>query len=290
MAERFARERVRHELLRRRLTVLRTERPAPGFVRVTFGGADLAGFASPGPADHVKVFFPVAGSAGADGAERVSRDYTPLAFRAAGPGGLGSGAGSGSGSASGGPELDVDFYLHGVPAAGAIDVPADAMGGPAAAWAAAGQPGDEIEIGGPRGSALPPVDADELILVADESALPSVARWLEALPDVPVTGLFAVADPAVAAYLEAHAAAHRAFRWFSGQDRDAALEAELRGMPIGAGTFCFLAGEATALIPLRRYLRRELALPKAQVDVHGYWKRGTAGHDHHAPVDPSDDD
>ncbi|MBN9613092.1 MAG: SIP domain-containing protein, partial [Actinobacteria bacterium] len=52
----------------------------------------------------------------------------------------------------------------------------------------------------------------------------------------------------------------------------------------------FLAGEATALIPLRRHLRRERELPKAQVDVHGYWKRGTAGHDHHAPVDPSDDD
>lgn len=281
MTERFARERVRHELLRRRLTVLRTERPSPRFVRVTLGGADLAGFASFGPADHVKVFVPVRvpapGSASA-GDERVSRDYTPLTFRAATP--------TDDVSGHGGPQLDIDFYLHEAPADGS----ARTALGPAAAWAAQARAGDEIEIGGPRGSALPPRDADELILVADESALPSIARWLEALPDVPVTGLFTVTDPAVAAYLEAKAAPHREFRWFSGRDRDAALEAALRGLPIAEGTFCFLAGEATALIPLRRYLRRELGLPKAQVDVHGYWKRGVAGHDHHAPVDPGDTD
>jgi len=272
MTERFARERVRHELLRRRLTVQRTERPAPHFVRVTLGGAELAGFASLGPADHVKVFFPVPGASDAD--ERVSRDYTPLAFRTAEAGG------------SGDPELDIDFYLHGDPAGG----PAAAGGGPAAAWAASAQPGDEIEIGGPRGSALPPRDAERLVLVADESALPSIVRWLEALPELPAIGLFSVQDPASAAYLEQQAAPHREFRWFSGPNRDVELEAAVRELPIGEGTFCFLAGEATALIPLRRHLRRERELPKAQVDVHGYWKRGTAGHDHHAPVDPSDDD
>lgn len=62
----------------------------------------------------------------------------------------------------------------------------------------------------------------------------------------------------------------------------------LRGTEPGAGTFFFLAGEATSLIPLRRYLRRELGLPKEQVEVHGYWKRGVVALDHHAPLDPND--
>ena len=39
---------------------------------------------------------------------------------------------------------------------------------------------------------------------------------------------------------------------------------------------------------LRRYLRRELALPAAQVALSGYWKRGTVAFDHHAPIDPED--
>lgn len=262
MSERFTRERVRHELRRRSLRVLRTSEAAPGIARITLGGADLSDFAAPGPADHVKLFFP-----SPDGEESVARDYTPRAFRP---------------DAAGGPELDIDFVLHwheGAP------------GGPAAAWAAAAREGDSLEIGGPRGSALPPHDVDAAILVADESALPAAARWLEALgTEVPVVGLFAVEDEATASYLATHAGPGRELHWFTGRDREARLGEALRGMEIGEGTLLFLAGEAAGLIPLRRYLRRELGLPKQQVDVSGYWKRGAAGHDHHAPVDPDDAD
>ena len=55
----------------------------------------------------------------------------------------------------------------------------------------------------------------------------------------------------------------------------------------GAG-FWWLAGESQSLIAPRRYLRRELGLPQDAVDCSGYWKRGAAEHDHHAPVDPGD--
>jgi NADPH-dependent ferric siderophore reductase len=51
-----------------------------------------------------------------------------------------------------------------------------------------------------------------------------------------------------------------------------------------------MAGEATMLAPLRRYLRRELGLPAEQVSASGYWKRGIVNLDHHAPLDPSDPD
>lgn len=52
--------------------------------------------------------------------------------------------------------------------------------------------------------------------------------------------------------------------------------------------FAFVAGEAGALKPIRRWLRRELALPKERLDVDGYWKKGTVNLDHHVPDDEDD--
>lgn len=277
MTERFEWTRVMHELARRRLTVLRSETVAPRMQRVTLGGVELAGFTALAPGDHVKVFFPdpatgeIAAPTIVNGrpqppeyGEVIVRDYTPYEFRP---------------DAEAGPELDIDFVLH-------AD---DAHAGPAAAWAAGVKAGDEVIIAGPRGSLIPP-SVEAAILVADESALPATARWLDALEDTPVTALLSVLDPNTAGYLDSRASESRDLRWFSGEDRDARVEAALRELEIGESTLVFLAGEATSLIPLRRYLRRELGLPKEQVDAHGYWKSGESNLDHHAPLDPSDPD
>lgn len=273
MSERFARERVMHELQRRTLQVRSSAPAAPGMQRITLGGDELAGFATLAPGDHVKVFFPdpvtgeftlpAIGGRGirdTDGPGAVIvRDYTPFAFRPDAPGG---------------PELDIDFYLHG-------------DGGPASAWASRATAGDEIVIAGPRGSKLAPTDVDDAVIVADESALPAAARWLDtfAARNVPVTGLFSIADAATANYLSGYEGPGRTLRWFSGADRDSQLAAALRAVTPREGTFFFLAGEATALIPLRRHLRRDLGLTKDQVDAQGYWKRGVVALDHHAPLD-----
>ena len=50
--------RLRLDVRFRQLTVLRTETVTPYMRRVVLGGADLAGFDSPGPDDHIKLFFP----------------------------------------------------------------------------------------------------------------------------------------------------------------------------------------------------------------------------------------
>ena len=69
----------------------------------------------------------------------------------------------------------------------------------------------------------------------------------------------------------------------------AGLERALRRLgPITDDTRVWAAGEATSLIPIRRYLRRELSLAASRVKVDGYWKRGEAGRDHHLPIDPAD--
>lgn len=243
---------LRHEPRMRTLAVDRSEKLSPGFVRLTLIGSDLDGFSSVGPTDHVKVLF----------GDDVRRDYTPRAFRGA--------------TADSGPELDIDFFLHG--------------DGIAVNWAAAARAGDEVNIAGPRSSHLPPSGVSRVLLGADETGLPALARWIELLSDdVEIFGFVELAHPSDAAYLDPDHIHRARIIWL---DKSAGtLERAVRGFgPIDEETFVWIAGEAAGLIPIRRYLRRELNLPSAHVKIDGYWKRGEAGRDHHAPIDPSDPD
>jgi NADPH-dependent ferric siderophore reductase len=268
----FSRESVRHPMALRRLRVSAVRQLVPSMVRVTFAGEEPEGFASLGPTDHVKVFFPdpatgvlTTPEVSPDGIRRptdgviLSRDYTPRASRA--------------------NELDIDFVVHGDE-------------GPATAWASRTAVGDELGVAGPRGSRLVPPDLGRLLVIADETALPTTARWLELLPtSVPVTAIFDVADDTVEAYFDDVDTDRLDAEWLYREDGPGQLEEALRSLgPIADDTFVFLAGEAGALVPLRRYLRHELELPAAQVSASGYWRRGVINLDHHAPLDPSDPD
>jgi NADPH-dependent ferric siderophore reductase len=137
-------QRVRHELKRRELQVLRVATLSPHVRSVTFGGPDIAGFVSASFDDHIKLFLP------GDAGQPVMRDYTPRHHDAA--------AG----------ELSIEFALHG--------------DGPAARWAAQAAPGQRVGIGGPRGSFIVPTDYDWHLLAGDETALPAIARRLQELP------------------------------------------------------------------------------------------------------------
>ena len=273
----FTREHIRHPLVLRRLRVRAVHRVVPHIVRVTLTGPELAGFASAGPADHLKVFFPDPANGiltlpdvGPDGLQRgaegvvISRDYTPRAVR--------TGAG-------GHVELDLDIVTHG-------------LNGPASAWAELAKVGDELGVAGPRGSRLVPEGIERLIVVADETALPATGRWLELLPaGMPVTALFHVVDQSADGYFDADAAGRMDAEWITRADGHLQLEESLRSLGrIDPATFVFMAGEADILVPLRRYLRHELFLPAEQVSASGYWRRGIVNLDHHAPLDPSDPD
>ena len=137
-------QRVRHEITRRDVQVVRVESISPHLRSVTFGGESLAGFISASFDDHVKFVL------GGDTPAPVMRDYTPRRFDAA--------AG----------ELTIEFALHG--------------DGPAATWAAQAAPGQCVTIAGPRGSFIIPTDYDWHLFAGDETALPAVARRLEELP------------------------------------------------------------------------------------------------------------
>jgi NADPH-dependent ferric siderophore reductase len=231
-------QRVRHELRRRRLAVTRVESISPGMRRVTLAGDDLAGFVSASFDDHVKLFFDAA-----DGAAPEARDYTPRRHDAA--------AG----------ELDIEFALHG--------------DGPAAAWARRAQPGDELTVGGPRGSFIVPLDYDWHLLVGDETALPAIARRLEELP----AGARAIVRLAVAPPDRRPLAsvARLDLQWLD--DAPGALPAAVQALALPGGEgYAWCAGEAVAMTAVRRLLVDRHGLGSPSIRAAAYWKRGASAH------------
>jgi NADPH-dependent ferric siderophore reductase len=266
-------QRIRYDLRFRLLEVVRAQELGPRMRRITLGGDQLEGFRSEGFGDHVKLFFPRPGeerpvmpTLGDDGrpvpppggGKPVRRDFTPRRYDAAKG------------------ELDVDFVLHGDE-------------GPASAWAAQAAPGSLVGVAGPRGSKIYSPDFDWYVLGGDETALPAIGRWLEGLrPGVPATVLIEVdgADDE----LELATQADAQVRWLHRDGAAPGTTTLLAGalsqldLPAGEG-FAWFAGEALSLRPLRRHLRDERGFDADHAEIDGYWKRGTAEHDHHEPIE-----
>lgn len=260
-------QRVRHELKRRRVRVQEVRQMTPHMVRVTFHGPDLADFQSVGFDDHIKLIlprmengaalFPDFSSDGrtalAGGAPAIMRDYTPGHFD---PDAL---------------TLDVDFALH--------------EAGPATTWALQAQPGQEMMIGGPRGSFLVPDDFDWYLLMGDETALPAIGRRLGALPPHATTLVFVeVASGADELPFALNRRTHLTWLHRDGQEAGATdlLEQALARTPLPAGDgHCWIACETLTAKRLRQMLVTR-GQPGAWIRASGYWKRGAAAfHDAH---------
>lgn len=251
-------ERVRHELKRRLLTVKRVAHITPRMVRVTLTGEDLAGFVSAGFDDHIKLFLPsadgsvnMAAAPGEPGGPAM-RDFTPRRYDAAAN------------------ELDVEFAIH------------DA--GPATGWAAGAAIGQQIGVGGPRGSFVIADDFDWYLFVGDETALPAIARRLGELR----AGTTAIVIAEVTDAAEEQDFASRASVAATWVHRGAAepgattlLDDALRAvtLPKGEG-YAWVACESLTAKRLRHILVEERGHPKGWVRASGYWRRGAvAVHD-----------
>lgn len=258
-----------HPIILRRVEVARAVDVTPRLRRVTLTGDQLGAFTrdglslpafhSPGFDDHVKLIFAADGDLAAalprqlaDGIEwgpapnRLGRDYTPRRFDPA--------AG----------ELDLDFVLHG--------------DGPAASWATAARPGDELWFAGPKSSTVLPDDLDWILLAGDETALPAIGRFLDERPlDVPAQVVVVITDPA--AELPLAPRPGDTLRWVRARHADGPdLEQAIRELERWPGTgYAWCAGESRALIPIRRHLTRERGLPKSHLDVTGYWHAEETG-------------
>lgn len=249
--------RVRHEPRRRLLTVKAVERITPNMARITLGG-DVAGFHSGAYDDHVKVFFPLPGdnaptlpAPGPDGKvpdgvpRSPGRDYTPRRYDA--------------------DALVLDFALH------------DA--GPATDWAAQATPGQQLAVGGPRGSFVIPDDFDWYLFIGDETALPAIGRRLEELRSgVKAIVIAAVTGPEEEQRFESRADVETVWvrRPLSQAENPAPLLDAVRKLtlPRTGDGYAWAAGESQTAKLLRRHLIDERGLEKAWVKAAGYWRRG----------------
>ncbi|MHA7304880.1 siderophore-interacting protein [Arthrobacter sp. TMN-49] len=260
-----------HPLVPRLLHVVDHHLLAPAMRRIVLGGEDLAQpfpFAPMTVSDHVKLVFPEIESAEIHlptvvddrlvmpvGRPRpLFRDYTVRSYDAAAR------------------RLTIDFVLH--------------DHGVAGRWAQHAAIGDALGVLGPRGSHLYPTDFENYLIAGDETALPAMARWIEELP----SGACAKVFISLASMAERIALVDRPGIFVSYLDRSAhgpavLLEAVQSFVRPAGELFVWVAGEATAIKPIRRHVRDVLAIPPAHADIDGYWKAGVAGLDHHEQDD-----
>ena len=239
----------------RRVQVVAVTDRTPRLRRITLGGPELEGFGPFLPAASARLLVPTRGPLElpawdgnefllADGTRPAVRTVTPLAHR---------------------PdrhELDVEVVLHGE--------------GPLSTWAADADPGAEAALSGPgRGYEVDP-DAQRLLLVGDESALPAIATLLDALGGrLPVDVLVEVARPDARLALPGTPEV----QWLDlapDQAPGSALLAAMSAAELASGTHVWAAGEAAGVQRLRKHLFDERAWPRGAATVRGYWKVGRA--------------
>jgi NADPH-dependent ferric siderophore reductase len=253
----------------RAVQVKRAERPTPNLIRVTLTGAELEGFATAGPAEHIRLWFPQAGyerpvmpewtdngTVMPEGHARPdSRVYTPMRWN---PDVL---------------ELDVDFVIH------------EPTSGPGSAWAVRAKPGDHVVVSGPGGRYRVAEDAEWFVLAGDHSALPAIDSILKELPATARARVYAEV-PSHADELPLTSLASIEVTWLHSDPASpkpgAALEATLRSIELPAGNArVFVACEAMTMRDIRRHLLYERGLPREVMHTHGYWKQGVAAHPDH---------
>jgi len=275
----YASERVRHELVRRTLRVVRTEYVAANLCRITLSGDALRGFVSPAFDDHIKVFLPKAGEPSStlpvlpdlqkmvdrslvpESERPLARDYTPRRYDPVRN------------------ELDIEFVIHG--------------DGPGSSWAAQAQVGDPLIVAGPRGSFIVSDNFDWYLLVGDETAFPAIGRRIEtlradasALVIVSAAGTASLPDWArkthprpnirvQAVIRSANATVAHAASKAHPVPQDGALLRAVRdvALPIGTG-HAWVAAESAVAKDIRHHLVAERGFDKRHIRAASYWRQG----------------
>ena len=149
--------------------------------------------------------------------------------------------------------------------------------GLASDWAFGVAIGDRISFAGPKTCAGLAEGIDFHLLIADETALPAVGRWLEEAP-AGTRGHIIVEVPTADDIQDIPTEADVEIDWLvrgsiaPGESRLMYEAVKSLSLPAGR-TFAWCAGETLTIAPIRRYLRRDLGLPKEDVEVVGYWRK-----------------
>jgi NADPH-dependent ferric siderophore reductase len=262
-------EKTRYPLRIRKLEVRGVKRPRPRYILLTLGGDELSDFRTDNPTDHLKIVPPdpetgelllprvVDGQLVYDDDRRPGlRDYTVRRFDPEAN------------------ELDVRILAHGA--------------GLVSSWAERARPGDVVGAIGPRSTKAMPDGYANYVLIGDRTAIPSIARWLGALPEG-ATAQILIAARDEEDLIELRSEEPVFVRWYTeggtGVDADQ-LPAAVKALELySPDTWAWAAGEAVAMREVRRLLLAKPGLTKETVRVSGYWRRDRAGHDHHEPLE-----
>lgn len=274
---------------------------SPSLSRMVFAGADVAQMKSDGPDQRIKVFFPLPGQrvpevpqgddwypryrALPEAVRAPMRTYTIRALRA------------------GQAEVDVDFVLHGETGPASRWALHAEVGDRVLLLA----PDARIQASSEGYEWKPPLDTRRVLLVGDDTALPALAGILESLaqwPQPPQVQAFIEVEheadvlPLIAPlraqlfWLVRNGAAH-------GEKLQRALNARFQGIAgappakqtlvdidmdseilweqaasSSAPLYAWVAGEAGAVMAIRRHLVRDCGLDKGAITFMGYWRRG----------------
>jgi NADPH-dependent ferric siderophore reductase len=252
------------------MTVIRTESVAPSMRRVVFGGDGFAMFASRDTAlndgaftdKYVKLVFLADGfdypepldldvvrATMPQAAWPVLRTYTIRWVDAEAQ------------------ELAIDFVVHGD----------EGIAGP---WAANTRAGDVMHLRGPSGAYAPDASADWHLFVGDEAALPAIASSLEALRPGEQAVAFIEVDGA-ADEIPLSTVADLEVRWLHRDGASAGtttlLDDAVRAWKWREGrVHAFVHGESTLLKSVRPYILDDRGVPRGDVSVSGYWRKGAS--------------
>jgi NADPH-dependent ferric siderophore reductase len=227
------------------LSVTANEQLSPGMVRLHFRSDDLSAFMDSAHTDrYVKLIFGDPDLL-AKGERPTMRTYTVIDPDPV--------AGT----------LAIDFVVHGT----------QGIAGP---WASTALPGDTISARGPSGAYAPDPDADWHLFAGDEAAIPAIRQSLAALPD-DAEG-YVVIEVEAPTYVHPVAAPDKIdVTWLYRSDPgQPGLADTVRALPWRAGrVHAFVHGEAQVVMhQIRPYLLRERGLPRDDVSISGYWRRG----------------
>lgn len=137
--------------------------------------------------------------------------------------------------------------------------------------------GDIVGIVGPAGDGIP--DARTLVLLGDETALPAIARILDALgPETSARAFIEVAGPEERQPLRSGGGIE--VEWLQRGERSLAdVAASLTPDDLGSDGFLWAGCEFADFKAIRRHCRAVLGLPKDRHLVVSYWRKGQAGDD-----------
>ena len=241
----------------RPITVEKVERVTPLLTRVVFGGEALQGFGPPRPGAHIKLLFVPEGAEwspeDSEAPRPPSRTYTPRRFD---------------------PDrrqLEVEFVHHG--------------DGIASNWASNASVGEQMYVGGPGGGYDVPEDATEIVLIADDTAMPAAGTILESLPDGCRPHVFCeITNADEQRPLSSSVSIEP--NWLCRADENARqgvmLERAIRSMdPLPNNAYWWIACEAATMRRIRDYLVNDCGVDAERLHTRGYWKLGETNYPDH---------